>query len=138
MAESISSLAAMTASHDGGAQLDFEETSVLNGEFLVYVGASGDATDALAWPAARGRGRRILVSDGAFSIVLPELAPGGPYKLFMLRVKGTGDAPSLTSNAFLTIVPAQLRSRVFSYRSGMHPKMEVGPRESSKVEYPQD
>lgn len=137
MAESISALSNVSAPCDGGFRLDFEETTVLDGEFHVYVGPAGDTTDTPALPSVRGRGRRVVVVDGAFSVVLPELALGGPYYMHMVRVRGVGDSATLTSNAFLTIVPAQLRSRVFGLRAKMHPKTDVGPREAAGVEYPQ-
>ena len=137
MAEDITGQAAVTVSREGGAILEFEDTSVLNGWMLAYVGPNGDSTDTQAYPAERGRGRALQVIDGAFSVTMPPLPVGGPYYLTLVRVGGTGDAPSLTSNTFITAVPQQIPSRVLKLRGKLYAELKVGHRSVSALEYPQ-
>ena len=137
MAEDITGQAAVTVSREGGTILEFVDTSVLNGWMLAYIGPNGDNTDTPAYPVERGRGMALQVIDGAFSVTTPPLAVGGPYYLTLVRVGGMGDAPSLTSNTFITVVPQQVPNRVLKLRGRLYADLKVGYRSVDALEYPQ-
>lgn len=137
MVESLTGQAAVTISNAGGTILAFEDQNVLDGWMLAYIGPAGDDTDEPAYPAERGRGMAVRVLSGAFRIAAPVLAVGGPYYLTLVRVGGTGDFASLTSNTFITVVPRGLDSQTFTLRSRFYAELKVGPREPDGVEYPQ-
>lgn len=137
MVESLTGQAAVTISSAGGTILAFEDQNVRDGWMLAYIGSEGDDTDEPAYPAERGKGMAVRVLGGAFRIAAPVLAVGGPYYLTLVRVGGTGDFASLTSNAFITVTPKALDSQTFSLRNRFYRELKVGPRTPDGVEYPQ-
>lgn len=121
-------LTATSVAKAGGTKLTFPNSGVADGSYLGFIGPDGDETGTAAYGPVRGKGLVIDCVGGVLSIVVPPLPIGGPYNLYLRNVGGSADRASALTNEFLTVVPNQQRSRVYSLRRLMHERMRVGPR----------
>ena len=109
---------------------DFSEH--IGKEFRVYVGPSGDDSDAMCLSGKPGAPYAIFpITAERMRFYLPEIEVGGPYNIFVRRKDETEEALLATA---IEIVEAPYYSSVFSLRTVLPPYYKTGPRSMELLE----
>jgi len=137
---SFSTVSEVFLANNGGEFFEIEDF-ITPGQYIVHIGAQGDASDPVAYNGIPGSGGKIVtfrdVGDGRAkgSIWTPVLGVGGPWKIYLEQV-GSGPAGLVTTVNFQT-VPHAYRNRVHSLRSILPSYWKVGSRNIGQRRYPQ-
>jgi len=107
-------------------------SSDLGQPFAVHVGPIGDATDPKCLSGIPGLPHTIYpINDFWLDCYLPDIDPGGPYDVFLLREDSVNQG---LLSAVLTIVKAPYYSSVFKLRRMLPPNYDTGPRSMDLLE----
>jgi len=100
--------------------------------FRVYVGPSGDDSDAMCLSGKPGAPHTIYpINADRMRFYLPDIEAGGPYNIFVQREDETDEA---LLSATIEIVEAPYYSSVFSVRTILPPYYKTGPRSMDLLE----
>jgi hypothetical protein len=127
----------------GGGPVDMTGTIPV-GDYLIYVGPAGDATDPQVYNGIPGSGGgvvtfEVIPNSGGLTaptapVYLPPLPVGGPY-VFTLVPQPSG--ANINSNAIVTVLPENFSDKAFALRRMLPTWLAAGPRAIGSKRFPQ-